>query len=77
MKLKDRFEGFKTEPQKEFDWGEMEYIARLEKALDKACELLEKNVTNTEWVDDAVWDYKIEKPIRTKEEWKEYLFNED
>ena len=38
--LKELFKNVETHPQEEFDWGEQEYIARLEKALDKACEKL-------------------------------------
>lgn len=39
--LKDLFKNVETHPQEEFDWGEQEYIVRLEKALDKACCVLD------------------------------------
>ena len=80
MKLKDRFEGFKTEPQKEFDWGEMEYFDRLEKALDKACEELsgldnEYALWFNQMVDkNGLYSYREPK---NEKQWKEYLLNED
>lgn len=48
-------------------------IDKLEKALDKACELLEKNVTKKQFCVDRYGEFDIDIPIRTKKEWKEYL----
>ena len=49
---------------------------KLEKALDKACELLEPNVTKREFHVDEYGGFDLDVPIRTKKEWKEYLLNE-
>ena len=67
--LEELFKDGIVEPQKEYDWGEKEYIARLEKALDKACSELESLELNIEDTDDVKY------PRKQKHEWKEYLLN--
>ncbi len=52
---------------------EVREIKKLEKALDKACELLEKNVTKKQFCVDRYGEFTLDVPIRTKKEWKEYL----
>lgn len=64
--LEELFKDVIVEPQKEYDWGEKEYIARLEKALDKACRELALMLDDTEDV-RTTWNI---------DEWKEYLLNE-
>ena len=57
-------------------WLLDEDYARLEKALDKACGLLAENVTEMKSDFDGYALLEWVEPIRTKEEWKEYLLNE-
>lgn len=63
--LKELFKDVETNPQEEFDWGEQEYIARLEKALDKACEELSRLNNDLE-----------RRVITTSTYWKERLLKE-
>ena len=63
--LKELFKNVETHPQEEFDWGEQEYIARLEKALDKACEELSRLNNDL--------DRRV---ITTSTYWKELLLKE-
>ena len=49
---------------------------KLEKALDNACELLEEHVLEKRIFVGEYCEFDFLKPIRTKEEWKEYLLNE-
>ena len=55
----------------------LEKTIQLEKALDKGCKLLEKNVTKKQFCVDRYGEFDIDVPIRTKKEWKEFLLNED
>lgn len=68
--LEELFKDVIAEPQKEFDWGEKEYIARLEKALDKACDYLTYLANQSEEVMFEDGSYTTD-----KEFWKEYLLN--
>lgn len=64
--LKELFKGFKTVPQREFDWGENEYIERIEKALVKAI----KKIT----LDN---DSGMQSLDNQYEYWKEWLFTDE
>ena len=75
--LEELFKDVITEPQNEYDWGENEYIARLEKALDKACEMLEASVFDVKHFEEVDLISVRKTLFKSKDEWKEYLLNED
>ena len=78
QKLLDRKEYYKHEFYTECDLNDelKDRIELLEKALDKACALLEENLRGKKFHDDRLGDFYLDVPIKTKEQWKEWCLDD-